>query len=155
MSVERVELGPVIRGVSQDDDSTVVERRRIVRERLNGPAERSVNRRSRVAEDVEPEVDGATFIERALRAGEERRAIEQSRLIVLTDRDAHAGLAHGGVDACRDERLRVLAWVRADERTRNAQVEYEDRFLTRIERHDRRERAVLLCEPRPDALARR
>src|SRR6478672_4299974 len=132
MAVQREELGSIVRGVSEDDDPAVVERRRIVRKPVNSAAQGGMHWRSRVAEDVEPEVDRPTFIERTVRASEQRRAIEQAWLIVPTNRDAHARLAHRGVDACRDEPLRVLAPIRADEWARNAQVEHEDVVLARI-----------------------
>src|SRR6476646_3946825 len=74
------------------------------------------------------------------------------RWIVRRSSSGLSAAANGGVDACRDERLRVLARIRADEWARNAQVEHEDGVLARIERHHRRERALLLREPGPDAL---
>jgi hypothetical protein len=70
MSVQREELGSVIRRVSEDDDATIVERGGIVRKRVNGSVQRRMDWRSRVAEDVEAKVDRPTLIERIFRASE-------------------------------------------------------------------------------------
>ncbi len=66
---------------------------------------------------------------------ERRRDVQQSRLVVSSDRHAHAGVAHDlARTRARERRLVVLDACRRDEhRTRDAQVEHDRRFRSSID----------------------
>lgn len=92
MPVQREELLPVPRSVFEDHQRTVVERRRVVGERVNDSLDRRVDRRSRLDKQVEAQVDRAVLFKRAV-AAEYRRRINGPRLIVSSH--AYGGTAAG------------------------------------------------------------
>ena len=85
MSVQREELGAVIRLVAENDDGPVVLRLRVVVERVNRSVERRQHPRARLGKEIETDVNRAMFIGRSLSSRKRRRDVEQPRFIVATD----------------------------------------------------------------------
>ena len=85
--------------MAQDDDRTVVLVHPVVIECRDLAVERREDRRARVGKEVETDVYRPVFVGESWAECERRRDIEQARLVVSSDRHAHAGVAHDLLDA--------------------------------------------------------
>jgi hypothetical protein len=111
MSVEREKLDAVVRGVTEHDHRTIVLRRRIVGERVDDAWQRRKDRRSRVSEQVEPDVNRPMLVRRTRSKGEFRSDIQQSRLVVSTNRRYEHRRPSSRKDAIGEQRLSVASFV--------------------------------------------
>src|SRR5262249_1670192 len=87
MPVEREKFLPILRGVPQDHDWSVIKRRSVVGDGVNLPLERRANIRARRDEKVDAEVDRASFVRGITAAAEQSGRVEGSRLIVTAHAD--------------------------------------------------------------------
>ncbi len=80
--------------VAQQNHRPVIEPLSVVRERVYGSSERSVDRRSGRSKKIETDVYGSVLIGR-IRTGSKRRSrIDRSRFVIAADADSRARIAH-------------------------------------------------------------
>ena len=150
MPIEREELDPRLRRVPQDDDRPIVQRATIVRESVDDAIERRVDRRAGVRKEVDAQMDRAPFDPIAVvpdSSGERGRAVEQSRFVVAADTERDVRCLHGRGDAPGESRFLVHAWVPADHRRADTEVEHETGFRPQIDVEHRREARGVSLEP--------
>ncbi len=123
--VESVEARRAFRRVLEDHGRPVVEARGIVAQRVDAARQRREDGRSGRHEDVDRDVHGATFGVLARRAGEGVSAVHQARLVVASDPDLRARLAHPCEEAWRHRGGRQRFFRRAELGARNREVEHD------------------------------
>ena len=155
VAVQRVERVAVVGRVAQDDHAAVVEPAGVLVGRVDLAGERRVDRRAGLGEQIEAEVDRAVLVERAVARGEQRRGVQQARLVVAADRDPHAGRAHRVEHPPGERGLGVALLVAADNRAGDAEIEHERRLDPEVDAEHRRERRGPRGEPALHRRARR
>jgi hypothetical protein len=147
MAVESEELEAGCRGVVKDNDGTVVERRGIIGERVDGGVERGGDGSARFDEQIEAEMNGAALGERVSGVAELRRGVKRARFIVTPDADGGVRGAQKDLQLLREHRLGELGGIRRQKRAGDADVEGEAVPFVQILRDERCGRRLILGEP--------
>ena len=92
----------------QNDDRTVILRAGIIGEREDGPVQRSIDRRARLGEQVDAEMNGAEFVGGTAAGGKGGRGVKIARLVILPDGNFDSRLSHDFGNARCQQRLLVL-----------------------------------------------
>ena len=121
VSVEREERDAVLGLVAQHDERAVVERRGVVRQDVHRAVEGRAHRRSRLDEEIDPEVNRTALLVAA--RAERRRSVERTRLAVAPHPDLPAHPAQLREESVRQRARLGGARVGAEEEARDAEVE--------------------------------
>src|SRR5215467_1355277 len=94
MSVQREKLIAVARLMPQDHDRTVVLRHSIVRQNVNYPVQRRMQRCTRLDEKIDAQMNRSAFLYGVLHAAERGRTVERPRFVVSPNSYSHGGALH-------------------------------------------------------------
>ena len=151
VAVERVERRAVPGLVAEDDERPVVLGGGVVREDVYDAGQRRADRRLRLDEEVDPEVDGAPLVGGPPTRAEEARHVDPARLVVPPHADRDACALHLVEDPLGERAGLGGLRVGAEEGAAHAQV--EDEAGRGAEVHVQHRRRPRLLEPRDDGRA--
>jgi hypothetical protein len=97
MAVKGEEVDTRRRGVMKDDDGAVIEKRGVIRERVDGGVKRGVDGSARVDEEIEAEMNGAALGKRIGGVPEASGGVKRASLVVTADADRGVRRAQKGL----------------------------------------------------------
>ena len=150
VAVEGEERMTLVRLVFQDNQRTIVLRRRVVGENVDDALERCLDARSRLDEEIDAKMNGSTLVGGRKAPIEERRDIEEPCLIVAADSHRYAGLPHPAEQRLGEGAGLHGPRVGAQKSAADAQVEDQTRGTAQIHVQDGRQATRIRGDPGND-----
>ena len=147
MAVESEEVHARCQGVMKDDDGAVIERRGVIRERVDGGVKRGGDGSARFDEQIETEMNGAALGKRIGGVTEVRRGVKRASLVVTTDADGGVRGAQKGLQLPGERGFGEVRGIGREKRAGDAEVEDDAVPLAQILWNERRGARLILREP--------
>jgi len=147
MAVESEEVDTRCRGVMKDDDGAVIEKRGVIRERLDGGVKRGGDGSAGFDEEIEAEMNGAALGKRIGGVAEVRGGVKRASLVVTADADGGVRRAQQGLQLLREGGLAEVRGIGREKRAGDTEFEGEAIPFAQILWNERRGGRLILGEP--------